>query len=68
MNRHDVAVALTKAHTSSPAAVGLGKCDLADAVYAFLTALEGRSSWWMRILIRAIHGAISDWKRSEGCP
>lgn len=70
MNSHDVNAAITHAHASIPAlheSKPIGLCDLADACYAFLEALKTRAPWYLKIGIRAIHGAISAWKRERNC-
>lgn len=58
--------AVQKAHQGSLTPSGI--CHELDVLYETLMELKHRSPWHWKIVIRAIHGLISETKRVMGCP
>jgi hypothetical protein len=49
---------------------GLGQmsiCDFAAGVHATLSEMARNSGWVRAVVLRAVAGWISDWRRGQGC-
>jgi hypothetical protein len=66
MTREQVRTALEMGVARAPNSLSL--CDYAAAFHATLSELARNSGWVRAVVLRAVAGWITDWRRGQGCP